>query len=657
MKADSIHLFDFLENSRTIFEIPVFQRNYEWGKPQCAQLFKDLTIAANNHQDHFIGAVVYVSETGDKLSHIYRIIDGQQRMMSLMLLLKALADTDEEDREEIEEQYLTNKYLNDNNHLKLKPVAHDIAAFEAVMDNAIEQYGMPSKVVENYQFFLKSIKESSLTSKDLYEAMNHFNMVYIELTNDVEDENPQVIFESLNSTGVSLSASDLVRNFLLMKLDSNTQEQLYNKYWVKMEQIFVTNTFAEFIRSYLIMRTHKLVNKDKIYSIYKEFCYDSGLNAEEALSDLYRFAIFDNQLLHADTKIAALNRVLRHINMMDSKVVYPYFLMLLDMSENYEISEAELVEIANTMDSYLFRIKACKLPTNGLNRLIISLCDRAKAKGNYHKRLFYTLNATFPDDKTVHDSLMHVNLYKQRNNVAKLALIVLEEAKSSKETINFDDVQVEHIMPQRLNNEWRLNLPNADKINEELGGVIGNLTLTKFNQELSNKIYSEKKEWYKDSNIKITREIEEQFGIWNRETIIRRTRMLVKDLIALFPKPTIKVEVKEIAGEHSITESIDVTGKKPTFITINGEDFGIDSWRKMLITFMEYIWRIDSRNYDKIRSDRSLDKMLFISARVPVKLNNGYNIETNFSASVILAIVSKISEICDIADQVTYTVK
>lgn len=656
MKADSIHLFDFLENGKTIFEIPVFQRNYEWDEQQCSQLFKDLTIAAEDDQDHFIGAIVYVAETGRKLSHIYRIIDGQQRLMSLMLLLKSLADVNDQVRAEIQEQYLTNKYLEENNHLKLKPVAHDMEAFEAVMNDRLDQYNDPSKVVKNYQYFKKRIQQSEFSSTELYEALNHFNMVYIELTNDVQDENPQVIFESLNSTGVSLSASDLVRNFLLMKLDSDKQSRLYQEYWVKMERIFTTNTFADFIRFYLTMKMHKMINKAKIYPLYKEFYYGQGLDSEEALADLYRFAIFYDQLIHAETGIQELNSILRHINAMDSRVVYPYFFMMLEMTSTGEVSQDDVVEVARIMESYLFRLKACQLPTNGLNRMVIALCDKTKAAGDYRARLVSLLNTSFPDDKKFADSLMNVNLYSLRNNLAKLALVVLEESRT-KETIDFDDAQVEHIMPQRLNNDWRIELPNANRINEELGGVIGNLTLTKYNQEMGNKVFSEKREVYQTSNVSLTREIATDYSVWNKDSIVKRTEQLTQELIAIFPKSVDTLQVESMTGEHAITESIDITGKKPTRLTINGEDIPLDSWRKMLISFMEYIWRLDSRNYEKIKGDSSLNKMLFASQRSPEILDNGTSIETNFSANVILALISKIAEICDIADEVSYTIK
>lgn len=326
MKADSIHLFDFLGNGKTIFEIPVFQRNYEWDREQCKQLFKDLTVAAQTNTDHFIGAIVYVTETGNKMSHIYRIIDGQQRITSLTLLLKALSAADEHDQAEIEEEYLTNKYLDDNNHLKLKPVEHDYEAFYSVMNRL--DFDKPSKVIDNYRLFQKLIKSSDIDSSKLYEAMNHFNMVYIELSSDPNEENPQVIFESLNSTGVSLSPSDLVRNFLLMRLDSQQQTKLYKNYWVKIERMFATKTFAEFIRHYLVVKTHTSVKKNGVYSSYKDYFISNGLSSEQALADLFKFASYYDQILNHKSADDLFNKILEHINVMDSKVVFPYLMLL-----------------------------------------------------------------------------------------------------------------------------------------------------------------------------------------------------------------------------------------------------------------------------------------------------------------------------------------
>ena len=437
VKADSIHLFDFLGSSKTIFEIPVFQRNYEWDKDQCEQLFKDLTVAARTNTDHFIGAIVYVTETGNKMSHIYRIIDGQQRLTSLTLLLKALSDADEQDRDEIEEEYLTNKYLDDNNHLKLKPVEHDYEAFDSVMNNMTD-FDKPSKVIDNYKFFRKLIKDSDISSDELYEAMNHFNMVYIELSGDSNEENPQVIFESLNSTGVSLSPSDLVRNFLLMKLDSQQQEELYKKYWVKIERMFATPTFAEFIRHYLVVKTHISVKKYSVYSSYKDYFVSNQLSSNDALADLFKFANYYNQILNHNSNDYEFDRIMEHINVMDSKVVYPYLMLLMDLVNSEQVDQKEANKLAHILESYLFRIKVCKLATNRLNKVVVGLCDLSKEDGNLKLRLLRLLKSSFPDDRKLLDSLTEVDLYHQRKHIAKLSLIILEEPRA-RETMNFDD--------------------------------------------------------------------------------------------------------------------------------------------------------------------------------------------------------------------------
>ena len=659
MKADSIHLFYFLGSEKTIFEIPVFQRNYEWNKGQCKQLFKDLTIAAQNDTDHFIGTIVYITETGNKMSHIYRIIDGQQRLISLTLLLKALSDADEQDQDEIEEKYLTNNNLLDNNHLKLKPVDHDYEAFSSVM-NGMVNVDRPSKVIDNYHLFQKLIKNSAIKSSKLYKAMNHFNMVYIELNNNPNEENPQVIFESLNSTGVSLSSSDLVRNFLLMNLNSQQQSELYKKYWVKIEQMFATKTFAEFIRHYLIVKTHVSVRKNDVYGSYKDYFISEGLNSEESLADLLKFANYYDQILNHKTKDTEFNKVLEHINVMDSKVVFPYLMLLMDLVNSDQSKRKEANESASILENYLFRLKVCQLPSNGLNNIVVGLCDLSKDHGNLKPRLLRLLRANFPDDHKLADSLMERDIYHKGNHLAKLVLVILEEHRT-KETIDFDNAQVEHILPQRLNAEWRSQLDNdnADEVKEQYGNKLGNLTLTKYNQEMSNTTYNEKKDFYRNSNVSLTREIAKNYDHWDREAIKDRTAKLAQELIRIFPMPDIKeVSEREITGEYTIDQTVNVTGTKPILITISEKEYPVKSWRQMLITFLNYIWNKDSHNYEIIKENAQLGQTLFNkNLRNSAKLENGINIETNFSASYIVDIIAKISKICDITDQVSYTVK
>ena len=658
MKADNTTLVDFVSQSKTLFEIPVYQRNYEWGEQQCRQLFSDLVKAIESRNPHFIGAVVYVSESGDKMSHIEIIIDGQQRLTSCMLLLKAIAESDSTVTEEIEDNFLTNKYVSLNDHIKLKPVERDREAFNAVITNQADDYVGPSKVIENYRFFQKLITESGYSGQELFEGMNYLNMVYINLDGGAESENPQVIFESLNSTGVSLSASDLVRNFLLMKLDLETQKRLYKQYWLKIETLFSSNVFTEFIRHYLIMKLNKLVKQENVYSTYKTFYADNSYSSEVALSDLYEYARFYDQLLTNNSESEEFNKTIYHINIMDKKVVYPYFMKLMGMESAGDITWNAINKIGHAVESLLYRRMVCGIPSNGLNRIVVSLTNRIDGESefvNLQKRL---LNSQFPNDKEFKASLIDYPIYNKKRNWAKLTLIVLEEYRT-KETINFDDAQVEHIMPRNLSNDWKIKVSNADAINRRYGGTIGNLTLTKYNQEMSNKFYDEKREFYAESNISLTREIAKDYDKWDKESIVSRTNKLADELIKIFPKPEMLDEsmVIDNSGEHLINEELDVTGTKPIRLTIQDNDFKATSWTSCLVIFLNYVWKNDSETYDRIKKDSSVGNMLFSNFRSLKVLENGEKIDTNFSANVIAALLAKMAEICGITDEVSYTIK
>lgn len=658
MKADNTTLVDFLSQSKTLFEIPVYQRNYEWGEPQCRQLFSDLVKAIESRNPHFIGAVVYVSESGDKMSHIEIIIDGQQRLTSCMLLLKAIAESNSTVTEEIEDNFLTNKYVSLNDHIKLKPVERDREAFHAVITNQADDYVGPSKVIENYRFFQKLITESGYSGQELFEGMNYLNMVYINLDGGAESENPQVIFESLNSTGVSLSASDLVRNFLLMKLDLETQKRLYKQYWLKIETLFSSNVFTEFIRHYLIMKLNKLVKQENVYSTYKTFYADNSYSSEVALSDLYEYARFYDQLLTNNSESEEFNKTIYHINIMDKKVVYPYFMKLMGMESAGDITWNAINKIGHAVESLLYRRMVCGIPSNGLNRIVVSLTNRIDGESefvNLQKRL---LNSQFPNDKEFKASLIDYPIYNKKRNWAKLTLVVLEEYRT-KETINFDDAQVEHIMPRNLSNDWKIKVSNADAINRRYGGTIGNLTLTKYNQEMSNKLYDEKREFYAESNISLTREIAKDYDKWDKESIVSRTNKLADELTKIFPKPEMLDEsmVIDNSGEHLINEELDVTGTKPIRLTIQDNDFKATSWTSCLVIFLNYVWKNDSETYDRIKKDSSVGNMLFSNFRSPKVLENGEKIDTNFSANVIAALLAKMAEICGITDEVSYTIK
>lgn len=339
---------------------------------------------------------------------------------------------------------------------------------------------------------------------------------------------------------------------------------------------------------------------------------------------------------------------------MDTKVVYPYLMLLLDMINRGEIKQTYANDLIGILENYLFRIKICQLPINRMNKIVIALCDTKKDNGNLKFRLLKLLKGSFPSDEQLSKILMTSNIYSQRHHLAKLVLEIMEE-NLTKETINFDDAQVEHIMPQRLNEHWRYQVTNADMINNQYGGTIGNLTLTKYNQEMSNKLYTEKRNFYRNSNIILTRNIAKDYDHWDRETIINRTKYLTNLFLSIFPMPNFsEITTKAINGEYNINDSVDVAGKKTIYIKIDDNTYSVDSWRQMLVDFLNDIWNKDSHNLEIITNDSQLNKLLFNVKYSPIKLENGMEVETYFSAREILNIIVKIANLCDITDQVTY---
>lgn len=268
----------------------------------------------------------------------------------------------------------------------------------------------------------------------------------------------------------------------------------------------------------------------------------------------------------------------------------------------------------------------------------------------------------FPNDSLFEDGLLNLKLY--RNSSAKLSklLLISLESDRTKETVNFDDVQVEHIMPQRLNKDWRMSIPYVDKVNRQLGGTLGNLTLTKYNQEMSNKSFEDKRKYYKDSNILITRDIYNNYSVWNAQSIENRSKILAKDVLRLYPYPDMtSVSKGDITGEHDITEDLNVTNSRPVDIIIGDETYSVKTWRSMLITFLESLWDMDSTYLDQIRKDSRINNYIFnvngYNSDPGTRLDNGMVVVTHLSASVILSLIQKMCEICGISDEVRYTVK
>lgn len=233
----------------------------------------------------------------------------------------------------------------------------------------------------------------------------------------------------------------------------------------------------------------------------------------------------------------------------------------------------------------------------------------------------------------------------------------MEESKT-KETIDFEKTQVEYIMPKKLSTDWRIEVTNAESTNRQYGDTIGNLTLTGYNQEMSNKVYTEKRKFYSKSNIVLSREISEKYEVWDKNSIVERAKNLADELCRIFERPTlIKKNIADTyKGEHNILDELDVTGQKPAYLIIQEHDYQVSTWGSMIVTFFNYIWENDSMTYNKLKSEETLE-WLFSNIRNPKVLKNGDVIETNFSANTVVAVLAKVSEMCGISEEVSYILK
>ena len=537
MKADNLSFLEFIEGKRT-FYIPVYQRNYDWKRIQCKALFKDIENIATdeNRSSHFLGTIVYVE--GESLANFRKfiVIDGQQRLTSIMLLLKAVVDlTDNEDLKlEIEQSYLTNRFSPEPLKIKLKPMKQDAGNFHKLINNQIKDME-ESQILLNYNLFKDLMEESALSPEEIYQGIQKLEIVYIQLAK--ERENPQLIFESLNSTGLDLTQADLIRNYLLMGQDYNQQERLYSDYWVKLERLLPDAMISDFIRDYLTLKTKTIPNKDKVYISFKEYYQRiNNYDSEGFLEELKTYGEYYSWFKYCNSPDEEVNKKLSQLQRLKSTVVYPFLLNIFEDCYMYHNIDTSM--ICRTLDvilSYVMRRLLCEMPANALNKVFASM---AKDIGRYDgedlcDKVALVLagkkgKAVFPDDILLKEKLMLRNSYKFIHIKYILEQI---ECKQGKEIVNFDELTIEHIMPQTLTAKWKIDLgKKAAEIYEKYINCIGNLTLTGYNSEISNKSFEEKKNIYKGSNIYINKRLAD-FDAWGEAEIIKRSECIINEIL------------------------------------------------------------------------------------------------------------------------------
>ena len=579
MKANEVNFLKFLQGPKQ-FLIPIFQRRYSWDKRHCDQLWKDILRVGKdkNAHAHFLGSVVYMEHGLYSVSTIPQllVIDGQQRLTTLSLLLSALGRAIEAKGVEIgitqrrlENYYLFNADEDDLYRYKQLLTQRDNDTLIQLLENKELPADASPRLLDNYRFFEEKLQSENL--EVVYDGIQKLMIVDISLNRDYD--NPQLIFESLNSTGLDLSQADLIRNYVLMGQERNIQNRLYEDYWFPMEDYFgdeYTKRFDRFIRDYLTLKTRRIPNIRSVYEHFKnEVDNKEQPEALEAIiAEISRYSRYYVRIALLQEDDPEFLACFEDIHALNVETVFPF---LLEIYEDYmqdQLEKAEVIEILRLIESYIFRRAICGIETRGLNRIFATLMLKID-KSNYLqslKRAFAQMpfSQRYPSDTEFNEKFCIKDVYNFHS--CGYLLCKLENHGHNKEPIRLKDCTIEHVMPQTLSEQWKTELgENWEEVYEKYLHTIGNLTLTGYNSELGNHTFIDKQLMeggFLDSPLHLNRSLAE-VEQWNETAIVDRAEMLTEKAGKIWTNHDIPQEMRqEQRGGWTLAEHHHLNGER-----------------------------------------------------------------------------------------------
>lgn len=568
--------------------IPVYQRNYAWSIAQCKQLLDDIIRVGTDDSEasHFVGSIVFIHDDVYTAAGICElsIIDGQQRLTTITLIYLALLALANEQNDEtlssrIQETYLINKFAQQEEKLKLRPTERNDKALKFLLHNdPNEKYEEYSKIVDNFNYFRRRISDQNRES--VLKGLG--KLVFVEISLERDKDDPQKIFESLNSTGLELSQSDLIRNYILMGLKHKDQSKMYDKYWQHIEsnasQIEPKNNkVSDFIRDFLTLKNRVIPNKGKVYAEFKEKYQIGSLEIlEDLLSEIKKYSLLYSKLINPQKEQdRVIRQQLQFINRLEITVAYPF---LLEVLRDYEIGvivKNSLVEILETIQSFAWRRFIVGLPTHGLNKIFMRLYDDIDSndyvRSLQRSLLRKTSSQRFPRDKEVIEALKNKDVYGIQTKNRSYLLDRLENLDNN-EPVQIDnpDITVEHIFPQNPEPKWKVVLGEDQHtlIRDKYLNTIANLTLSGNNGKLGNRYFTDKRDMndegkeqgYKFSRLWLNKHLS---GLekWDIEEIETRFDLISERFLRIWKVPA--VEIGEETFEYQETNIFDADD--PTF--------------------------------------------------------------------------------------------
>ena len=670
MKGSELRLIEYMEGSKKRFIIPVYQRNYDWKIENCKQLYDDLIqVIKNNSKTHFFGSIVSVYEPSGRNTE-FLIIDGQQRLTTMSLLFLALYNLleekiiiseDESLKDQIYEDFLVDKYQPQEKRMKLKPIKNDQKAFSKLF-NSKDDYIKDSNLTINYSYFYERIQKQEITIDELFDAICRLEIINITLNNE---DNPQLIFESLNSTGLDLSEGDKIRNYILMGLPKQKQDEYYEKYWNCIEKCTKYDV-SSFIRDYLSVKQLVIPSQKKVYINFKKYVEDSSLKIIEILEDLLSYAKRYNILLCGKTSSKELNSCINRLNRLETTVTRPFFLEVLRLYDENQINLNEVAEAFSITESYLFRRTICDLPTNALNKIFLLLNREIMrydgTDSNYIEKLKFALlskkdRARFPNDDDFSLMFTEKPIYQMNSKNKIYILERLEnfgtlEDKDIYRHYDEGEYSIEHIMPQHLTPAWIKELGDSyEEIHDTWLHRIANLTLTAYNSKYSNSTFVEKKTMkngFEDSGIRLNTYVSKK-DKWTLAELRDRNDYLLKRALDIwaFPSTNYKPQEKQLDSYTLDDEASFLSGRQIAKFVYKGIEQPVVSWVEMYTKVLRALYLEDKTIITKIALSTDDDLSIHFSTNKRIfkkcdEIGDNVYVQTNTNTQSKLSVLNRL---------------
>ena len=670
MKGSEAKMTGFMEGADKRYIIPVYQRKYDWKLENCRQLYSDLKkIVLEGRSSHFFGSIVSsVVPVGSRLE--YHIIDGQQRLTTVTLLLLAMRNLIAQQKlvsqsgrldEQIAQRFLISPWAAADDQIKLRPVKGDREALARLFGDA-EDFDPASNLTHNYRFFCDMLLKESISIDELYAAIGKLEIISITLDHD---DNAQLIFESLNSTGLALEEGDKIRNYILMGLNPREQNSYYDTYWTKIEKC-TGNDVSSFVRDYLSIKEQVTPTLNTVYHAFKVYADGIRQPITTLLDDLLRYARLFEKLRTCKSGLGEkrLDDCLYRMSRLDIGVTRPFLMEVLRLNQDGKLSSQDVLMVFLTTEDYLFRRNICEVPTNALNKIFLMLNKEILrydgTTENYVEKFVYTLlskreSGRFPDDEEFSTALAAKQVYQMRGKYKAYLFERLEnhgtvETRDVYTHLDNKVYTIEHIMPQHLTPAWTRALgPNSAEIHSTWLHRLANLTLTGYNPNLSNKTFAEKRDaaegGYKASGLKMNQKIARK-ETWGLAELEERNHELVALALKIWPFPQsgFVPATKDFDFCTLDDEDIDLTGRSIAKYSLQNVEQPVSSWSSMFEQVVKFLHEKDkSVLFGLVHApdeDSALSAILSGTEdgmRVPLKIDDGIYVEKNTSTAYKIA--------------------